>query len=266
MNFSLTLSYILILSVNVEPPQMKNFGLIGFPLSHSFSPAYFENKFKRENINANYKAYPIDDIDRYCELIENVSFSGLNVTIPYKEKILPFLDEIDEVAKKIGAVNTIKFNKGRSKGYNTDVFGFEVSLIKLIGYPEIIKGALVLGSGGASHAVCFILDKLNIPHQIVSRNDKRYLGYDDITEKICSDINLIINTTPLGMSPNEDKRPELPYHCLNENYFLYDLIYNPEKTIFLTEGLKRGCKIKNGHDMLILQADKSWEIWNQPEM
>jgi len=245
---------------------MKNFGLIGFPLSHSFSPAYFENKFTRENIKANYQAYPLENIDGYCNLIENISFSGLNVTIPYKEKILPFLDEIDDDAKKIGAVNTIKFNNGKSKGYNTDVFGFELSLIELIGNPEIIKGALVFGSGGASRAVCFILDKLKIPFQIVSRNDKRYLSYTDISKEIFISTNLIINTTPLGMSPVADKKPELPYHWLNENYFLYDLIYNPEKTIFLTEGLNRGCKIKNGHDMLILQADKSWKIWNQPEM
>ncbi len=245
---------------------MKKFGLIGFPISHSFSPMYFENKFKRENIDADYRAYPLESIDDYGELIEKISFSGLNVTIPYKEKILPFLDEIDEVAKVIGAVNTIKFHNGKSKGYNTDVFGFELSLIDLIERPENIKGSFVLGSGGASHAVCYILDKLKIPYQVVSRNDKKYISYSEVGKEIFSRNNLIINTTPLGMYPSINNKPDLPYHLLNENYFLYDLVYNPEKTIFLSEGLNRGCKIKNGHDMLIIQADKSWEIWNQPEM
>jgi shikimate dehydrogenase len=245
---------------------MKKFGLIGFPISHSFSPTYFENKFKRENIDADYSAYPLESIHDYCALIEKISFSGLNVTIPYKEKILPFLDEIDEVAQEIGAVNTIKFFNGKSKGYNTDVFGFELSLIDLIGSPDNIIGSIVLGSGGASHAVCYILDKLKIPYQVVSRSENKYINYDNIGEEIFGSINLIINTTPLGMYPNLHSKPDLPYHLLNENYFLYDLVYNPEKTIFLSEGSNRGCKIKNGHDMLILQADKSWEIWNQPEM
>lgn len=244
---------------------MKNqFGIIGYPLTHTFSPEYFNHKFEKEGINANYGKYPLTNISDFVSLIKGTDFVGMNVTIPYKELIMPFLDEIDEAAQNIGAVNTIKFIDGKTKGFNTDAFGFEISLMNLICSPQNIDAALVLGAGGAAKAVCFVLEKLAIPFKIVSRSRGDF-RYDQLDEKIMEDHHLIINTTPLGMSPNQNSAPEIPYKLLNEKYFLYDLVYNPEKTLFLTEGLKRRSKIKNGYDMLILQADKAWEIWNQTE-
>ncbi len=243
---------------------MKNFGIIGYPLTHTFSPSYFNNKFKEEGLDAFYDRHPLEDISEFLELIAQKEFVGMNVTIPYKQSIIPFLDEIDLAAQKIGAVNTIKFINGKSIGYNTDAYGFEISLLDLIESPENIDGALVLGAGGAAKAVSFVLEKLAIPYKLVSRSigDVRY---NEIDKDMMQCHHLIINTTPLGMSPDVKSAPEIPYEWLNEKYFLYDLVYNPEKTIFLTEGLARGCKIKNGYDMLILQAEKAWDIWNQPE-
>ena len=245
---------------------MKNFGLIGYPLSHSFSPDYFKNKFRLEGINADYKAYPLENIQDFKLLIRSMEFTGINVTIPYKETVVPFIDNLDSTSSAIGAVNTIKFHKGTSFGYNTDAYGFEMSLLNFITNPTDIKMALVLGSGGASKAVKYVLMKLRIKFRTVSRNSGTDLSYPEISQKIMEECNLIINTTPLGMYPNEQFKPQIPYQWLNENYFLYDLIYNPEKTIFLSEGIAHGSKIKNGHDMLTLQAEKSWEIWNQQEM
>ena len=244
----------------------KQYGLIGYPLEHSFSPDYFNTKFKNERIDADYKTYPLNNIKEFAALISKLNFSGLNVTIPYKEAILPYLDEVDIVAKTIGAVNTIAFKNGKTIGYNTDCYGFEKSLLSSIEKSKNIHGALVLGTGGASRAVQYILKKLDIQYSLISRSKKGIIRYQDIDKALFSSINLIINTTPLGMSPNIKNKPEIPYEWLNEKYFLYDLIYNPEKTIFLSEGLKMGCKIKNGHDMLILQAEKAWHIWNQTEI
>ncbi|MBK6498284.1 MAG: shikimate dehydrogenase [Saprospiraceae bacterium] len=244
----------------------KKYGLIGYPLEHSFSPDYFNTKFKNGRIDADYKTYPLNNIKEFAALISKLDFSGLNVTIPYKEAILPYLDEVDIVAKTIGAVNTIAFKNGKTIGYNTDCYGFEKSLLSSIEKSKNIQGALVLGTGGASRAVQYILKKLDIQYSLISRSKKGILRYQDIDKALFSSINLIINTTPLGMSPNIKNKPEIPYEWLNEKYFLYDLIYNPEKTIFLSEGLKMGCKIKNGHDMLILQAEKAWHIWNQTEI
>ena len=244
----------------------KQYGLIGYPLEHSFSPDYFNTKFKNERIDADYKTYPLNNIKEFAALISKLNFSGLNVTIPYKEAILPYLDEVDIVAKTIGAVNTIAFKNGKTIGYNTDCYGFEKSLLSSIEKSKNIHGALVLGTGGASRAVQYILKKLDIQYSLISRSKKGIIRYQDIDKALFSSINLIINTTPLGMSPSIKNKPEIPYEWLNEKYFLYDLIYNPEKTIFLTEGLKMGCKIKNGHDMLILQAKKAWHIWNQSEI
>lgn len=242
----------------------KQFGIIGYPLTHTFSPSYFNARFQKEGIYAVYNQYPLENISDFQDLVKTTDFVGLNVTIPYKELIMPFLDGIDEVAQKIGAVNTIKFINGKMIGYNTDAFGFEISLLNLIGSPSDIDGALVLGSGGAAKAVCFVLEKLSIPYIVVSRR-KGDITYDQIDSTVWNRHHLIINTTPLGMSPNIERAPEIPYKMLNEKYFLYDLIYNPEKTIFLSEGLERGCKIKNGYEMLILQAERAWEIWNQTE-
>ncbi len=245
---------------------MKQYGLIGYPLSHSFSPQFFTNKFKAEKIEAEYKAYSLHNIADLMPLIRQINFSGLNVTIPYKETIIPYLDKIDTTAMQIGAVNTIKFDSGKTIGYNTDVYGFEKSLLHFISDPGVIKGAFVLGSGGASRAVGFVLKQLAIPYKIISRAGNGRNTYQMIDQKMFGQINLIVNTTPLGMYPDLDSKPDIPYGWLNENYFLYDLIYNPEKTIFLSEGFKKGCKIKNGLEMLVLQAEQSWQIWNQPEM
>ena len=249
-----------------ENLRIKNFGIIGFPLLHTFSPSYFTDKFAKENIEAVYRAYALENIDSFYKLTKKIPFAGINVTIPYKERIIPYLDELDPVAAEIGAVNTIKFANGKTIGYNTDAFGFEVSLMELIDHPVNIHGALVLGSGGASLAVCYTLKKLQIPYRIVSRTSKANLRYENIDQSILKTVNLVVNTTPLGMYPNINGKPDIPYQGLNENYFLYDLVYNPEKTIFLSEGFNRGCKIKNGLDMLFLQAERSWQIWNQPEM
>ncbi len=246
---------------------MQQFGIIGYPLGHTFSPAYFNNKFKMQEINAIYTAYPLADISTFPELIEHHIFSGLNVTIPHKETIIPYLDLLDESAKVVGAVNTIKFEDGKTYGYNTDVYGFEQSLRNWIPDLSVIKQALVLGSGGASKAISYVLKKNDIPYKIVSRQP--YSGdftYEDLTESIVASSNLIINTTPLGMVPYAFLKPDFPYEFINEKFFLYDLVYNPEKTLFLGCGLARGCKIKNGHDMLILQAECAWQIWNTKEI
>lgn len=237
------------------------FGLVGYPLAHSFSPAYFTHKFDNECINAEYKLYPISHISGFSDLIAKSNFVGLNVTIPYKESIISYLDEIDDVAAQIGAVNTISIVNGKSKGYNTDAGGFKESLLSFLVDPSIIKSALILGNGGAAKAVKYVLNSLNIKFKVVSRSGCDDLNYDDLDETAFLSANLIINTTPLGMYPNVSSFPKLPYNLLNEKYFLYDLIYNPEKTIFLTEGLNKGCKIKNGHEMLVLQAEYAWHIW-----
>jgi shikimate dehydrogenase len=236
-------------------------GLIGYPLEHSFSPDYFSKKFQHLGIkNAEYLAYPIANITKVNEIFNN-EISGLNVTIPYKEQIIPFLDELSDEAFEINAVNTIKIIDGRKVGYNTDVYGFEMSLKSLLGSKKV-ENALILGTGGASKAIKFVLGKLNINYSIVSRKPK-YLMYSQLTDEIILQNELIINTTPVGMYPNIEECPNLPYSALSEKHFLFDLVYNPEKTLFLKKGELQNCSIKNGYEMLILQAEKSWEIWNQ---
>lgn len=242
---------------------MRHFGIIGYPLSHSFSPSWFNEKFKREGIDAQYSAYPLQHIDEFPSLVANMDFSGLNVTIPYKEKIMPYLDEIDPAAVSAGAVNVIKFDKGKMSGYNSDVYGFKRSLENFLA-GATVKKALVLGTGGSSGAVSAALRQMGISYDKVSRDKKKGLTYRDLDTRIMQEYNLIINTTPLGMYPDVDSKPSIPYETLTENYFIYDLIYNPENTLFLSEGLNRGCKVKNGFEMLILQAEKAWEIWNRP--
>lgn len=240
--------------------EVYKLGLIGYPLGHSFSPSYFEEKFKKLNItNSEYLAYPIEDI-KDIEKVFDKGVTGLNVTIPYKEKVIPFLDELSDEAYEINAVNTIKVKDGKRIGYNTDVYGFEMSLKSLLG-SETMENGLILGSGGASKAVKFVLDKLGINYTVVSRNTK-YQTYADLDGDILESHKLIINTTPLGMFPNVNECPDLPYYALTEKHFLFDLIYNPEKTLFLNKGYKKKCSTKNGYEMLILQAEKSWDIWN----
>lgn len=239
---------------------IRKFGLIGYPLSHSFSPKYFKDKFEKEDIqNANYQLYPLEQINDFLSL-KTEGLEGLNVTIPYKELIIPFLDEIEEEAKKIMAINTIKFKNGVLTGYNTDVYGFEKSLKDFLG-EKIIKNALILGTGGASKAVEFVLKKMNIQCQKISRGPD-FKKYEELTENDITAAELIVNTSPLGMYPLLNKCPDIPYKAIGSKHYLFDLIYNPEKSLFLKRGESNGASTKNGRDMLIFQAEKSWEIWN----
>ncbi|PCH93364.1 MAG: shikimate dehydrogenase [Bacteroidetes bacterium] len=247
------------------------FGLIGTPLSHSFSKTYFTEKFASEKIlDAKYKEFPLKEIGMLPELIEkNPDLLGLNVTIPYKLKVMNFMDEVDSVANDVGAVNTIVVTRDKDysksislKGYNTDVKGFELSLVPIIG-PEHTS-ALVLGSGGAARAIIYVLKKLGIDYKVVSRNPTggRSISYDDLTKDIMESHSLIINSSPVGIEPNTGAAPNIPYEYLNSTHILYDLIYNPEETEFLKRGKLAGATTKNGLEMLKAQAEKSWEIWN----
>ena len=243
---------------------LKKYGLIGYPLSHSFSKGYFTEKFKKEGIkNAAYETYPLEKISDFTTLLQNnPELVGLNVTIPYKEAIIPYLDELSEEAKKIGAVNTIKIINGKKIGYNSDVVGFEKSLIQHL-KPTHNK-ALVLGTGGAAKAVWFVLKKLNIPYLKVSRTaSENIIAYDTISIDLVKEYPLIINTTPLGMSPKLETKPDIPYQALTKNHFLYDLVYNPQTTLFLEMGQKMGATIQNGLPMLHGQAERSWELWRE---
>lgn len=247
---------------------MRKFGLIGYPLSHSFSKKYFTNKFEKEGItDAVYELFPIESIEDLPQLLQDQpDLAGLNVTIPYKEKVIPYLHELDQKADAIGAVNTIKINDGKLKGYNTDYHGFKDSLIKFIGPNPIPERALILGTGGASKAVKAALEDLNISFRFVSRNtSENQLTYEELSSSPHHFItsSLIINTTPLGMSPNVEGLPNLPYEYLTESHFLYDLVYNPMKTAFMQKGIEAKCWVKNGLEMLHGQAEKAWEIWNQ---
>lgn len=246
-------------------------GLIGYPLSHSFSKKYFGEKFKQEEIDGfNYELFPIPTIEDLPKLIaQHPNLLGLNITIPYKQDALPYLDVISEEAQKVGAVNTIKFTDGKLTGYNTDVYGFEISLRKLLATATIPlhqMNALVLGTGGAAKAVTYVLDKLQIKPQLVSRSEKKgQITYKNIDAACMQKHQIIVNTTPLGMSPNIDTAPDLPYDFLSDQHFLYDLTYNPEVTKFLQMGLNNNSAIMNGLEMLYLQAEKSWSIWTEEE-
>lgn len=244
---------------------MRKFGLIGFPLSHSFSGKYFSQKFLNEGIaDAEYRLYPIDHIDQFPDLIKGlgVEFVGMNVTIPYKQKVIRYLDYLSPEAEQIQAVNTIFNDGGVLKGFNTDIPGFEQSLIHFIDGQAI--SALVLGDGGASKAVQYVLDKLHIDFKTVSRKFKPgMITYDDIDQRLLERTRLIINTTPLGMAPLQSEYPLIDYNALSDQHYLVDLIYNPSKTLFLLKGEAKGCKILNGLDMLYRQAEASWKIWNR---
>ena len=248
---------------------MRVFGLIGYPLSHSFSPGYFSQKFSKEGIeDAGYQLFPIKTIEKLTELLSSdLNICGLNVTIPYKQQVLPFLDEIDETAGFIGAVNTLcvlRTSEGISlKGYNTDVIGVRDSLKG----QEHHKKALILGNGGASKAVIYTLKQLGIKYTIVSRTPKKsdQISYDQLSEDIIRENTLIINTTPLGMSPNTNEYPPLPYQAIGQNHFIFDLIYNPEETLFMKKSRQNGAQILNGKLMLYSQAEASWQLWNKTE-
>ena len=246
---------------------MKTYGLIGYPLEHSFSQKYFTEKFLKEGINARYLNFPISSIDDFPELfIHHPYLAGLNVTIPYKQQIIPYLDDISPVAKTIGAVNVIKITwenlEYRLKGFNSDITGLKRSLFPLLAIDH--KNALVLGTGGASKAVAEALKQLNISFRYVSRSpkDENTLSYAQLDEGIISEHKLIINTTPLGMFPDVDACPDIPYEALTPRHLLYDLVYNPEETLFLKKGKEKGAKVKNGLEMLHLQAEEAWRIWN----
>lgn len=242
---------------------MRQFGLIGFPLSHSFSKKYFSEKFKKEHItDCNYENYPLPSINLFPELIREENLEGLNVTIPYKESVISYLNYLDPAAEKIAAVNCIHFENGKSTGFNTDIIGFERSLKPLLKTHH--QHALILGTGGASKAIGYVLSKLDISFNYVSRHKKAdYYTYNDLNEAIIQQHTLIINTTPLGTSPDINHCPDIPYQFLSKKHLLYDLIYNPSETLFLQKGKEHGAMVKNGYEMLILQAEASWEIWNR---
>lgn len=242
----------------------KIYGLIGYPLGHSFSKPYFNQKFEAEGIDAEYINFEIPDIKLLLEIIsETPNLSGLNVTIPYKEKVIPLLDEIDEDAARIGAVNVIKISRTRSglklKGYNSDVIGFCDSIRE---YTDTRKNALVLGTGGAAKAICYAFEKLGVKPQLVSRHKSaKTLTYEELTKADIANHKIIVNTTPLGMYPNVNTCPDIPYRFLTKDHVCYDLLYNPDETLFMKNAAGQGAIVKNGLEMLLLQAFVSYEIW-----
>ena len=248
---------------------MKKYGLIGYPLSHSFSADYFNRKFKNENIvDVEYQLFPLPNIELFNKLIfENKDLFGLNVTIPYKKSIIKYLDFLDEGAKKIAAVNTIKIihkSDGiKLVGYNTDAPAFEQSISKIKNIRK--KKALILGTGGAANAIEFVLKKMNINYVFVSRHlkAKNIIFYSDINKQIIEEYKFIINATPVGMFPDVDKYPDIPYDFIGKDHVLFDLIYNPNETLFLKFGGENGALVFNGFEMLKLQAKLSWFIWNK---
>lgn len=244
---------------------MTLYGLIGHPLAHSFSATYFAEKFNEQNItHCEYRNFDIPSIELFSDLVEaHLDLRGLNVTIPYKESIIPFLDELDPEAKLIGAVNCIKIlENGRKIGYNTDAYGFYHSIKPFLENKS--ERALILGTGGSSKAVAYVLQKLGVQVFFASTNPSKsnHVSYGDITADTIKHFPLIINTTPLGTFPNVETAPELPYEALTDKHFLFDLTYNPEETVFLKKGKEAGAETSNGKLMLQLQAEKSWSIWN----
>lgn len=243
----------------------KKYGLVGRNISYSFSKKYFTDKFITEELkHFTYENFDIADISLFQAIIaETKDLHGLNVTIPYKESVLPYLHKINKKALKIGAVNTIKITKNKKlKGYNTDYFGFKKALQPFLKLNH--TKALILGTGGASKAIAYALKELNITFKFVSREaTDEHLTYEDLNEKIFNDFHLIINCTPLGTFPNINECPPLPYHLFTENHLAFDLIYNPAETTFLKNAQQNGAQISNGHLMLIYQAEKAWSIWNK---
>ena len=246
---------------------MDLFGLIGKKLSHSFSPDYFKKKFDKLNIDANYQLFEIQNIAELPDLInKHKNLKGLNVTIPYKKAVIPYLNRIEDTARQLGSVNTIHIDQQGDrpilKGFNTDIIGFEQSLEQLTS-GKVIKRALILGTGGSAQSVAFVLSKLKIEYYFVSRNRKvkNVLNYNDLTNEIVTNYNLIINSTPVGMYPSVEDSPPIPYELITPDHLLFDLIYNPPETIFLKNGRRRGASVCNGMKMLELQAEASWNIW-----
>ena len=242
----------------------KKYGLVGKNIQYSFSKKYFSERFDdQKEWNYSYENFDIESIFEFKKILLTENLAGLNVTIPYKQEVIPFLDKLSKKAREIGAVNTIKFTRsGKTKGYNTDWYGFSESIGPLLKVQH--TKALILGTGGASKAVAYALRKLNIDVAFVSRNKTRMgFTYEQLNQEIVFDYNIVINCTPLGTSPNVDECPNFPYEFVTENHLFMDLIYNPEETLFLKKAKEMGATIKNGHEMLVLQAEKSWEIWNK---
>ncbi len=247
----------------MENIEKNKFGLVGKNISYSFSKGYFTQKFNDLGLDHNsYENFDLGAIEDFQDLIQkNKNLKGLNVTIPYKEVVIPFLNKLNSKARKIGAVNTIKFTKKGLKGYNTDIYGFKKAISPFLRKRH--RKALILGTGGASKAVAFVFGELGIKYKFVSRNpNEGQLGYIDLNEKILKKNMVLVNCTPRGTFPNIADKPDIPYHFLSTKHLLFDLIYNPEKTAFLAEGEKQGATICNGLRMLELQAEKSWKIWN----
>jgi len=238
---------------------LKKYGLIGFPLTHSFSASYFKQKFEDERIDASYTNYPIRHLDELPELIRTEKLAGFNVTIPYKEKVIPYLDQISYLAQEVGAVNCIRVDNGKLIGFNTDIIGFKKSLLDFIPYP--VK-ALVFGTGGASKAICYVLQKNGFEVQLISRNETLdSITYNELTQDILESHQLIVNTTPVGTYPDVDQCIHIPYKWINRHHYIFDLIYNPAKTKFLRFCEAEGAHIKNGLEMLQIQAEESYKIF-----
>ena len=248
---------------------MDKYGLIGYPLGHSFSKNYFNEKFENENIDAQYINFEIPNIENLVEVLDlNPELKGLNVTIPYKEKVISYLDYISPEARAIGAVNVIRVShKGKDtilRGYNSDVIGFTKSIETLL--ERFHKKALILGTGGASKAINYGLKSLGLETVFVSRFKRPgTIQYEDVTPDVVKEYNVIVNCTPVGMYPNVEQCPKLPYEAMDQHTLLYDLIYNPDETLFMHNGSEHGATVKNGLEMLLLQAFASWEFWNGKE-
>ena len=239
---------------------MKHFGIIGKPLGHSMSKEYFERRFAAEGVQADYTIHELERIEDVVPLLDRLD--GLNVTSPYKEVIMPYLDKIDETAREIGAVNVVY----KRCGYNTDWIGAREAIshqLSAISYQTKVEQALVLGTGGAARAVRYALEKMGMKVRTVSREKgKGDLTYGELTEEVIRECKVIANCTPLGMKPHEDEKPDIPYEWITKEHVLFDCIYNPEKTKFLEEGEKRGAEIVNGYAMFVAQAEEAWEIFN----
>jgi len=248
---------------------MQKYGLIGYPLRHSFSIGYFNEKFRAEGIDAEYVNFEIPNISEFTGIVvENPTLAGLNVTIPYKEQVIPYLHELDKETAEIGAVNVIKIVRKKGKirliGYNSDIIGFTQSIEPLL-QPHH-KKALLLGTGGASKAVFYGLRRLGIGSTFVSRTqEKNTITYQDLTPEIIKEHTIIVNCTPVGMYPHVDECPNIPYEEITSDHLLYDLLYNPNVTLFMRKGQAQGAVTKNGLEMLLLQAFAAWDIWNSPE-
>ena len=245
---------------------MKLYGLIGYPLGHSFSKKYFTDKFEREGLtDCGYELFPIPSIKDFPSLLSSHSdLKGLNVTIPYKQQVLEYITDITDAVNNIGAANTIKITGDKLVAYNTDVIGFEISFKKKLKPSH--KKALILGTGGSSKAVQYVLRKSGIDFLLVTRSKKQGDGiieYSMIDEEMLNDHQIIINCTPAGMFPNDNECPQIPYQFISNKHYLFDLVYKPEKTLFLKKGEDKGAIIQNGYEMLLIQAEESWKIWNE---